>query len=359
MQSIRVILLLLSGSQGILLSLALLSPSKKKHASAIFLGLIFLVISLEILNIWAMQMHYHSSPQAFPFWLLISYLILPPSLWLFVQSNALAGFVFKKKYFLLYVPAFIEILVETSTHIYYRSTGVSFHLINYTPWFLFTEVFPIFWMVFVLIFYAQRLISISKRLKDFFSPPAPLHHIKLFSFFICFLLLGILWFVEVIFSQPQIFNFTEVFLVTFLFAFGYIGYFNPAFFEVPAIIKTKPAESSSFSHYDDQKELARLTERFTKEAIHRRTKLSLEELAAEINLPARYVSHLINRYHNTNFHNFVNSYRVKEVLEKIADPSQQHKTLLALAFEAGFNSKSTFNQVFKSQTGQSPSRFLS
>src|SRR5690349_3712871 len=138
MQSIGTILLLLAAGQGMLLSLALLSPSKKKHSSAIFLGLIFLIISIEILSAWGMQAKY----PAIHFWLLSSYLILPPSLWLFVESNTTADFVFKKKYFLLYAPAFIEILVETSSHIYYRSTGVALHLIDYKPWFLFTEVLP-------------------------------------------------------------------------------------------------------------------------------------------------------------------------------------------------------------------------
>jgi AraC-like DNA-binding protein len=40
------------------------------------------------------------------------------------------------------------------------------------------------------------------------------------------------------------------------------------------------------------------------------------------------------------------------------DPQVQHKTLVALAMEAGFNSKSTFNQVFKMQTGMTPSEYL-
>jgi AraC-like DNA-binding protein len=45
-------------------------------------------------------------------------------------------------------------------------------------------------------------------------------------------------------------------------------------------------------------------------------------------------------------------------MRKMEDPAEQHKTLLALALESGFNSKSSFNQVFKSLTGQSPSEYL-
>jgi AraC-like DNA-binding protein len=97
---------------------------------------------------------------------------------------------------------------------------------------------------------------------------------------------------------------------------------------------------------------------FVEQKLHRQPKLSLEELAGQLKLPERYVSHLINVYHHGNFHNYVNGWRVKEVIEKINDPAEQHKTLLALALEAGFNSKSSFNQIFKSHTGRTPSEVL-
>jgi AraC-like DNA-binding protein len=158
--------------------------------------------------------------------------------------------------------------------------------------------------------------------------------------------------------ELPIFKLLEGVLAVFLFALGYIGYFKPAFFEVPALVKEKPAEGGTFPHYHDQQELQRLAAMFEQKAIHTRSKLSLEELAAELKLPARYVSYLINTYHQANFHYFVNSYRVKEVIRKINNPAEQHKTLLALALESGFNSKSTFNEVFKNHTGQSPSQYL-
>ena len=93
--------------------------------------------------------------------------------------------------------------------------------------------------------------------------------------------------------------------------------------------------------------------------LYARPNLSLKELSAELHLPSRYISHLINRYHQKNFKEFINDYRIKAFIRKAQSPVDKHKTLLALAFEAGFNSKSTFNQVFKSQMGQSPTEFLS
>ncbi|HRG21146.1 MAG TPA: helix-turn-helix domain-containing protein [Saprospiraceae bacterium] len=59
-----------------------------------------------------------------------------------------------------------------------------------------------------------------------------------------------------------------------------------------------------------------------------------------------------------NFNDFVNQYRIDEFLRKIKDPQNSHLTLLAVALDSGFNSKSTFNRAFKKMMGTSPREFL-
>ena len=58
-----------------------------------------------------------------------------------------------------------------------------------------------------------------------------------------------------------------------------------------------------------------------------------------------------------NFYDFVNDYRVEEIKQKLADPAQNQYTLNALAFDCGFNSKSTFNELFKKNTGKTPKEY--
>lgn len=86
--------------------------------------------------------------------------------------------------------------------------------------------------------------------------------------------------------------------------------------------------------------------------------LSLHKLARTLNLPGKQVSSTINRGTGLTFLAFVNSYRVQEVCRRIEAGDHQKLTLLAIALESGFNSKSTFNRVFKEITGKSPSDFL-
>ena len=86
--------------------------------------------------------------------------------------------------------------------------------------------------------------------------------------------------------------------------------------------------------------------------------LSIKELSRELGLPSRYLSYLINRYHHKSYKEFINHRRIDTFIAKARTSEVKHKTLLALALESGFNSKSTFNQAFKNYKGQSPSEYL-
>ncbi|MGI4874273.1 MAG: helix-turn-helix domain-containing protein [Janthinobacterium lividum] len=82
--------------------------------------------------------------------------------------------------------------------------------------------------------------------------------------------------------------------------------------------------------------------------------LTLTELAQRLHTPAGVLSKVINAGCGQNFNDFVNTYRVAEARRKLADPRFGHYSLLGVALESGFNSKSTFNRVFKKLTGQAP-----
>ncbi|HEX3383946.1 MAG TPA: ABC transporter permease, partial [Mucilaginibacter sp.] len=66
------------------------------------------------------------------------------------------------------------------------------------------------------------------------------------------------------------------------------------------------------------------------------------------------MSRIINVALGKNFNDFINEYRVADVVQKMQDPAFDHITLLGIAYESGFNSKTTFNRTFKQMTGKSP-----
>ena len=85
--------------------------------------------------------------------------------------------------------------------------------------------------------------------------------------------------------------------------------------------------------------------------------LTLRSLACQLSLPPNHLSQLLNEGFNQNFSEFVNTYRVKQFKLMVADPKFKHLTLLALAYESGFNSKTVFNTFFKKITGTTPKAF--
>lgn len=87
------------------------------------------------------------------------------------------------------------------------------------------------------------------------------------------------------------------------------------------------------------------------------SKLTLTSLANQMNISSNHLSQIINQYEQENFNDFVNRYRIEEFIKRAAKDT--HLSFLALALDSGFNSKSTFNTVFKKQKGMTPSQYLS
>lgn len=85
--------------------------------------------------------------------------------------------------------------------------------------------------------------------------------------------------------------------------------------------------------------------------------LSLPQLALMLQIPAHHLSRVINEIFGLNFFDFINRYRIEEVKAKIDNPQFNNLSLLGIAFESGFNTKSAFNRVFKKMTGLTPSQY--
>ncbi|KAF5027983.1 Helix-turn-helix domain protein [anaerobic digester metagenome] len=85
--------------------------------------------------------------------------------------------------------------------------------------------------------------------------------------------------------------------------------------------------------------------------------LTLPDLATKLEIPSHHLSRVINENFGLNFFDFINQYRIEEVKAKMANPEFDNLSLLGIAFESGFNTKSAFNRVFKKVTGATPSEY--
>ncbi len=149
-------------------------------------------------------------------------------------------------------------------------------------------------------------------------------------------------------------------VVIFVFLIGFFGIRQARIFTHHAAPET---EKEKYSKSGLTKEAAdklyeSLITLMKKEALHRKNDLSVDDIASRLDIHPNYLSQVINEREKKNFYDFVNQYRVEEFKKLAADPKNRHLTLLALAFECGFNSKSSFNRYFKKATGQTPSEFF-
>ncbi len=102
----------------------------------------------------------------------------------------------------------------------------------------------------------------------------------------------------------------------------------------------------------------RLMARLEEHHAYANSELTLRSLAEAIDLHPNKLSWLLNEKIGKNFNDFINGYRLKAFQDKAVDPKNSHLTLLGLAYESGFTSKSVFNDFFKKTTGLAPKAWV-
>jgi AraC-like DNA-binding protein len=126
----------------------------------------------------------------------------------------------------------------------------------------------------------------------------------------------------------------------------------------PADVPRKKYVKSGLSGKAADELHQQLTSLMDRESTFTESDLTLTELAKRLNVHPNHLSQVINEKEGKNFFDYINSLRTEEFKKLVSDPRNQKFTLLSLAFECGFNSKSSFNKYFKKATGISPSDYL-
>jgi AraC-like DNA-binding protein len=112
----------------------------------------------------------------------------------------------------------------------------------------------------------------------------------------------------------------------------------------------------------DEKELSGLQEKLkllmTKDKAFLNPDLNLELLSGYLGISEKQCSYMLNKGMEMNFNQYVNNFRIEAFKERIKEGQNKTYTLTSIAYECGFNSKSTFNRVFKSTCGVTPSEFV-
>jgi len=153
-------------------------------------------------------------------------------------------------------------------------------------------------------------------------------------------------------------------LSVFVILIGYFGLKQNVIFNNENVIVTdnlsriQPKYSGSRLNESEEKQYAeKLISYMELLKPYLNTDLTLPQLAVELGISSHLLSQVINEHFKLNFFDFVNQYRVEAFKERIVNPKYENFSLLGIAFECGFNSKSAFNRIFKKSTGLTPSQF--
>lgn len=136
--------------------------------------------------------------------------------------------------------------------------------------------------------------------------------------------------------------------------------FNEVKSLVPASGKTitASAHKNLLEEKEVQEALEKLNKLIQRDQVFLNNELSLRSLAGMLNIHPNKLSWMLNKHLGKNFNEYINAFRLEVFKYKAQDPTNKHLTLLALAFECGFNSKSVFNEAFKKSTGLTPKAWL-
>lgn len=358
------IILILGVSQGIFLALSLrLLPNRNKEANGILSVLLLISVfmllgRMAVLRIplaWVWRFGILADTTIFLF---------GPLVYTYVRRMLFAEQPAFRLRWVHYLPAL--------AHLGYYFWGLGFSLAEFNERYFSGQFNLMFFIVeagglisFILYtLFSMRLLNRFKKLEEKAMSFRQTVRRYLWMFMATlgiFILLWLISFISLYFFRTQIgvLNYTTMWVSTpiFIYVIGYFSLKQPAIFRIRQSPKTK-SESDRLKPDEIQQLQKRLHYFMETEKVYLKPDLTLQELASKMNTSPNNLSWLLNQIHQSTFYDYINAFRIDAFLEKIKNNRHASHTLLALAMEAGFNSKSTFNRVFKSRLGVTPSQYL-
>lgn len=213
----------------------------------------------------------------------------------------------------------------------------------------------------------RRIARHGRRIREHYSQ---IEHISLVWLRNLLIAIGVLWIQYAIAlafgGVGPVENVLNVAIVVVVYTLGYMGMRQPAIFTQPEFAASEADDALpeqpkyARSALDEQSSAALMSELQTvmaKEQPYLEPTLTLAQLADRLGLSSNYLSQIINQQSGSNFFDYVNSHRVEAAKRVLADPEKAHLSVLTIAMDAGFNSKSAFYTAFKHHAGTTPTQF--
>jgi len=370
--------LLLGAAQGLFLTLLILHKHGKLYANRFLAGLIGLY-SLILLYLFVGEAGlFEPHPQIM--WITLGFsLLVPPLHYLYARHLIFQTDRLYPKDIIHALPFLIYELGVLSVIIFYpdlvetRTDRMQGNVLDPAD-----TAFNWFIIVQAAIYLSSTLLLLrqySNRIKEMFSSLDRIRLTWLRNITYVVLAFIIIFTIENIFficgiNLTNYFTLSSVLTAVYVYLLGYLGLVNSEVFLTEDISKSmhmlpEMKGSSTGDKYGKSglsEERARriedqLIQIMDAEKAYTNPNLTLPQLANQLDVSPHNLSEVINVRLRQNFFDLVNGYRIEKVKRDLGDPSKKQYTLLAIAFNAGFNSKTSFNTIFKRHTGLTPSEF--
>jgi AraC-like DNA-binding protein len=360
------ILNLLGAAQGLLLALALLNSKDGNQTANRLLAALTLTISIIVSGAVLLASKYvflypHLSRIHHPFVFLAG-----PLLYLYLRELISKGKRFERRDFLHFVPFVVCVLYLLPYYLQSRKGKLDVLSSEYVQaslghwYYIRSSLFIIQFLVY-LVLIALTIIQFLRGAKKLESKqdPATLSEIRFFV-----VASAVLWIGVVLRYAIDPTGRSNLLLPlgasAVIYGMGYLKMTRPKPWTLSGEgerLSAKKYEKSTLTPERAERYVTRLVQCMKEKKPFTDGDLTLQSLAATLSIPPHHLSQIINERLGQTFADFINSYRVEEAKQRLQDPAFRHLSLVGIAIEVGFNSKSSFNSVFKKHTNMTPSEF--
>jgi len=351
---------------------------KQRRVSDLLLGLLLLILCYHRTTYTIGFMEWYDTFRNTK----INYYLIPfsfttgPLLYLYVKSITTSEFKLQRSHLWHFLPQLILtlyrifILVYDSMQPGFESTqnGILMENLNNQIVAAFQGVFVKIQLILYLAFTVQMFYHYRQKIYQFYSNTFKMElnwvrnflaiYILLFSYDVLESLVG-LTIIEMHWTNKWWYHFFAALAIIYI---GIKGFFTDTSklkdLEFNSIAPQQPIIDSPKPSTNYEEDMSRIKTLFEEGKIYLDPDLSLKSLAVELGSSPSQVSEVINNGFQKNFNDFINSYRIEEVKKQLVEGRQKELSLVGVAMDCGFNSKATFNRVFKKTTGISPTQYL-
>ncbi|MEO1259560.1 MAG: helix-turn-helix domain-containing protein [Bacteroidota bacterium] len=355
--------------QGLILAgIFLFSQTFSKKSNGYMASMLIVFMALNLLGVFEEARLFSKYP-ALEFLPIVWYGIIPPATYFFVQYLTAPAYKFPRWGYYLFIPFIVQFIFQSSEFILFLLGKIN--LTEYLPVHYVIEntfeTVSAFYALIVSVVILKTLFRYEKSLYNDFAEINDKSLRWLSHTLLGGLVLIFVWFI-VAFSDyfqnsyvQMMSRFLMIGLSVLIYWIGYSMLMRRELFVreniMDEIIPVSPTEETTKLSDRADDHYRKLIAVMEENHLYRNPDINMSILSEKIGLSKGYLSQIINNKEHKNFFDFINTYRVEEVKQKMANAEFAHFNILGLAMDAGFKSKSTFNAVFKKMTGQTPSQY--